>query len=183
MRGDAARRLILREAATGYFGVRAPQQPGSGRRRVDSCPALLDSAIVRSTAQSRLVKNMRYGILRRTRRLFEAVRGLCGAMVCTAALAQSAPATGTLPPGHPAGAPKPSVATAPAKRIDINSASATELKRVPGIGDAEAKKIIAGRPWLTKVDLVNKGVLPEGVYVALRDHIVALQPAKTVSSK
>ncbi len=121
--------------------------------------------------------------LRRQHRVLEAVLGLSGAMACAVALAQSAPATVTLPPGHPTGAPKQSAPAAPVQRIDINSASATELKTVPGIGDAEAKKIIAGRPWLTKIDLVSRGVLPEGVYVALRDRIVAVQPAKTVSRK
>jgi radical SAM superfamily enzyme with C-terminal helix-hairpin-helix motif len=50
------------------------------------------------------------------------------------------------------------------------------LKTLPGIGDAEARKIIAGRPWLTKADLVTKGVLAEGRYVAIRNRIVAANP-------
>jgi DNA uptake protein ComE-like DNA-binding protein len=126
---------------------------------------------------------MQYSNLRRRHRVLQVVLGLSGALACAVAFAQSPPATSTMPPGHPTGAPKQSAPAAPAKRIDINSASASDLKTVPGIGDAEAKKIIAGRPWLTKVDLVNKGVLPEGVYLALRDRIVAVQPAKAVSRK
>ncbi len=113
---------------------------------------------------------MQYSNLRRRHRVLQVVLGLSGALACAVAFA-------------PTGAPKQSAPAAPAKRIDINSASASELKTVPGIGDAEAKKIIAGRPWLTKVDLVNKGVLPEGVYLALRDRIVAVQPARAVSRK
>jgi DNA uptake protein ComE-like DNA-binding protein len=126
---------------------------------------------------------MQYSNLRRRHRVLEVVLALSGAMVCAVALAQSPPATATMPPGHPAGAPKQAAPAVPVKRIDINSAGASELKTIPGIGDAEAKKIIAGRPWLTKIDLVNKGVLPEGVYVAVRDRIVAVQPTKKDSGK
>ncbi len=126
---------------------------------------------------------MQHGNLRRLHRVLALALGLCGALACAVSAAQSQPATATMPPGHPAGAPKLAAPAVPAKRIDINSAGAAELRTIPGIGEAEAKKIIAGRPWLTKVDLVNKGVLPEGVYVALRDRIVAVQPAKAVSRK
>jgi DNA uptake protein ComE-like DNA-binding protein len=67
-------------------------------------------------------------------------------------------------------------AARPAARVDLNSASRAELKTLPGIGDAEARKIIAGRPWRTKADLVTKGVIGEGRYVAIRNRIVAANP-------
>jgi competence protein ComEA len=85
-----------------------------------------------------------------------------------AAPAAEEPAPGARPPPAPA---KP----AAQKKIDINSASRAELKKLPGIGDAEARKIVAGRPWLTKVDLVTKGVIPEGTYVSIKGRIVAAQ--------
>lgn len=72
---------------------------------------------------------------------------------------------------------------APAKRIDINLASRAELMTLPGIGNAEATKIIAGRPYVTKVDLVTRNVLAEGAYVALRDQIIAGQTGAPVSKK
>ena len=65
-------------------------------------------------------------------------------------------------------------APAPAP-IDINSASRAALKTLPGIGDAEAQKIIAGRPYLTKTELVSRQVLPAGPYLSLRTRVVALQ--------
>lgn len=65
-----------------------------------------------------------------------------------------------------------------AKLVDINSASRAELKTLPGIGDAEADRIIANRPYLTKSHLVAKKVLELGPYDALRGRIVAVQPLR-----
>jgi DNA uptake protein ComE-like DNA-binding protein len=59
-------------------------------------------------------------------------------------------------------------------QIDINRASREQLKTLPGIGDAEAKKIIAGRPYVSKADLVTKKVLPEGLYISIRYRIIAI---------
>jgi competence protein ComEA len=66
----------------------------------------------------------------------------------------------------------------PVKLIDINSASRAELKTLPGIGDAEADKIIAGRPYLSKVHIVTESGIPEGVYQSIRHRIVAVQNAQ-----
>ena len=59
--------------------------------------------------------------------------------------------------------------------VDINSAGRQELMTLPGIGRAEADKIIAMRPYLTKTELVTKGVLPTGPFMALKHQIVAMQ--------
>jgi len=59
--------------------------------------------------------------------------------------------------------------------IDINTATEAELKTIPGIGEAYAKKIIAGRPYRAKNELVQKKVLPQGVYEKVKDQIVAKQ--------
>jgi DNA uptake protein ComE-like DNA-binding protein len=63
----------------------------------------------------------------------------------------------------------------PEKLVDINGASRKELMTLPGIGGAEADKIIAARPFLTKAELVTKGVLPAGPYVSMKNKVVALQ--------
>jgi competence protein ComEA len=65
--------------------------------------------------------------------------------------------------------------------IDINSASRRELKTLPGIGDAEADKIVANRPYLTKTELVTKQVLPTGPYLSLKSKIVAMPTSRPVT--
>ena len=67
-------------------------------------------------------------------------------------------------------------AEAEAKAIDINSATREQLKTLPGITDAYADKIIAGRPYLSKAFLVTKNVLPYDLFQTLRKRIVARQP-------
>ena len=63
----------------------------------------------------------------------------------------------------------------PAAEVDINSASAKTLAKLPGIGDTRAKAIIKGRPYHGKDDLVQKKILPESVYDGIKDMIVAKQ--------
>lgn len=69
-------------------------------------------------------------------------------------------------------------AAAQIKLVDINSASSAELKKLPGIGDAEAAKIIAGRPYGSKAWLASKKVLEEVQYFGIKDLIIAKQPHK-----
>jgi competence protein ComEA len=57
--------------------------------------------------------------------------------------------------------------------LDINSASADELKTVAGISEADAKKIIENRPYKSKDELVQKKVMPKATYDKIKDQIVA----------
>ena len=69
-------------------------------------------------------------------------------------------------------------ATAKPKLVDINRAGKAELMTLPGIGEAQAQKIIAGRPYGSKSHLASHHVLERETYLGLSDRIVAKQPYK-----
>jgi DNA uptake protein ComE-like DNA-binding protein len=62
-----------------------------------------------------------------------------------------------------------------AKVVDINTATAEEMSALPVIGEAIAKKIIAGRPYKGKDDLVKNKVLSEKEYAKIKNKIIAKQ--------
>jgi len=106
-----------------------------------------------------------------------AAAGLCAAATAGPA---SGPASAPMPSVHAASAAAPGKAASGATvwLVDINSASRKELMTLPGIGAAQADKIVANRPYLTKTELVSKNVLPVGPYVSIKSRIVAMPPAK-----
>ena len=77
-------------------------------------------------------------------------------------------------PAHSSAAPVPQASAA--DKLDINAATADQLKALPGIGDALSQKIIAGRPYRTKLGLVHKKIISQSTYDKIKDQIIAHHP-------
>ena len=103
--------------------------------------------------------------------------GLSGATVAQTAK----PAAATAAPAAKAEAPK--AAEAKKEPMDINSASEKELATLPKIGEARAKAIAKGRPYNGKDDLINKKIIPQDAYDAIKDLVIARQAKKDDKKK
>lgn len=103
----------------------------------------------------------------------------------SAAPQAAAPAKSKMPAAEMPAKKEATKAMAPTTVVDINSASLDELKALPGVGDVYAQKIIDGRPYKGRNELVDKKILPEAVYSKIRTMVKAHQPkmAKAAAKK
>ena len=103
--------------------------------------------------------------------------GLLALTVAAPVFAQSA--TTPAMPAAPKASDPASHSTAAVPRaglVDLNTATATELKGLPGLTEADSTKIIQGRPYTDKNQLVGKKVVSEATYEKIKDHVVAKHP-------
>jgi DNA uptake protein ComE-like DNA-binding protein len=98
---------------------------------------------------------------------------LLSASVCVAAEGKAAAATGA--PKAAEKSAKAGKPVTPDNPVDINSASKAQLKKIPGVNDALADKIVAGRPYLSKAHLVTRNVISGVHYAQINDLIIARQ--------
>ncbi len=78
-------------------------------------------------------------------------------------------------PGKAKTPPPPPAAKAKAELLDLNSATTEQLMALPGIGDAFAAKIIAGRPYKMKNELVSKNIIPAATFKKISAKVIAKQ--------
>jgi len=94
-------------------------------------------------------------------------------MVILLAAGLAAPAYAADPKPARTDAKTSTKSSASTAKIDLNSASVEELEALPGVGPATAKKIVAGRPYSRKDELVDKKIVSATTYGKIKDQIVA----------
>jgi competence protein ComEA len=96
---------------------------------------------------------------------------LAAASLASLGAGQTAPAT--KPATTPAATAKTTAAAG--GLIDLNSATKDQLRSLPGIGAAYSEKIIDGRPYRAKTDLVKKNIVPQATYDKIASLVIAKQ--------
>lgn len=112
------------------------------------------------------------------KRAITRVLSMLMAMVLLAGVSMASGNKNAADPGSTPGGQAAAKTGASTDLLDINSATKDQLASLPGIGDAYSAKIIAGRPYAKKTDLVQKKIIPQATYNKISGMIIAKQPKK-----
>ena len=96
--------------------------------------------------------------------------------IAAAAQTAAAPAKSATPASKSTTAVPVAKKPVASKIVDINTASVDELKALPGVGDAYAQKIVDGRPYKGRNELLDRKIVPADVYSKIRLSVKARQP-------
>jgi competence protein ComEA len=110
--------------------------------------------------------------------MFGALLALTPSLIQSSIAQTPAPKAAPMAPAAKKDAAPAAKKDAPAPKvelIDINRASAKDLDALPGVGEARSKAIIAGRPYKAKNELTQRKIIPQNVYDAIKDKIIAHQ--------
>ena len=107
------------------------------------------------------------------RKLIAQIAVLIFALSLVSGIAAAQEPGGTMPEANATSAQMAKAAAA--EKLDINTATLDQLKALPGIGDAYSQKIVAGRPYRAKNQLVQKKIIPQSTYDKIKDLIIAKQ--------